>query len=244
MSRRNKDQRREDYLDIGAELLASAAERGASEPGLALAHVKLSDVAELAGVTKGALYHLWPSQEAYWADLLQHLIDSHQLFGVDVLHELGTRLLAELGGAEHDGGTAMRAHADTLFAVLREDPMFFARVSLFSYLDDSSVRASLDEQFRDAAAAALPALELAIRRAGRRVRDRDSLWDLAVSVAALLDGLCLQHRISRDRTPDVVLPDGQRCSLFAIGAEALLVAHTEPDAVGAGSRPAARAVTG
>lgn len=223
MSRRSKDQRREDYLDIGAALVAEAGPAGTSEAGLALAHVKLAEVAERAGVTKGALYHIWPSQEAYWSDLLQHLIDSNRLFGVDLLQAISDQLRHEPVAAEQ---LTVRDYANTLFEVLRDDPTFFARVSLFSYLHDEQVRSVLDEQFRVAAAAALPALERSIHDAGRAVDDEGQLWDLAVSIAALLDGMCLQHRISPERTPDLPLRDGQRWTLFAAAAEALLLAHT------------------
>ena len=79
--RRSKEQRRTDYLDIGAALVAESAGPGGAEPGFALAHVKLADVADRAGVTKGALYHIWPSQEVFWNDLLTYLLDGQQLFG-------------------------------------------------------------------------------------------------------------------------------------------------------------------
>jgi hypothetical protein len=51
MSRRTKDERRYDYLDIGAALVAESSLSGGADPGLALAHVKLADVADRAGVT-------------------------------------------------------------------------------------------------------------------------------------------------------------------------------------------------
>jgi hypothetical protein len=63
---------------------------------------------------------------------------------------------------------------------------------------------------------------------GREVVDGSSLWDFSVAIAALLDGLCLQYRISPDRTPDVPLADGARWTLFAAAAEALLFGFTQP----------------
>lgn len=223
MTRRSKDQRRTDYLDIGADLVAESSLVGASDPGLALSHVKLADVARRAGVTKGALYHIWPSQEAYWHDLLVHLIDSNQLFGADQLAEIGTKLTAALGAAP-----TLREYGNALFDALSNDPAFYARISLFSYLEDQRVRSELDRSFRASIERVRPVLEQSIEAMGRRPAPGTTIEDFAVAIAALLDGLCLQYRISPGRTPDVPLSDGSRWSLFAAASEALLMGYTEP----------------
>lgn len=226
--RRSRDERRDHYLDIGAEIVAESAPSPGtdSEPGdvgLALAHVKLADVAERAGVTKGALYHLWPSQEAYWRDLLDHLLRTNRLVGADHLATIAVDL-AQVGGDE----PTLRDYANALFDSLREDPAFFARISLFAYLDDERVRTQLDEDFRVATDRVLPVLAEWIRALGRRPKHDTSLRDLVVETASLLEGLCLQYRLGADRTPDVPLSGGRRWTLFAAAAEALLFAHTEP----------------
>jgi AcrR family transcriptional regulator len=223
MTRRSKEQRRTDYLDIGAAVVAESAMAGGSDPGLALAHVKLADVADRAGVTKGALYHIWPSQESFWHDLLVHLIDTNQLFGADQLAAVGTDLAAAIGTTP-----TLREYGNALFDSLSNDPSFFARISLFSYMDDERVRAELDRSFRASVERVMPVLDASVAAMGRRVIEGASLWDFAVAIAALLDGLCLQYRISPDRTPDVPLADGARWTLFAAAAEALLFGFTEP----------------
>lgn len=227
MTRRTKDQRKQDYLDIGAALVAeSTLAEGVSDEshtGLALAHVKLADVAERAGTTKGALYHLWPSQEAYWRDLLRYLVDTNRLVGADKL----ATVREELASASVND-PSLRDYANALFDSMRDDPSFFARVSLYSYLDDEFVRGCLDEEFRAAIDRVVPILGDTVSAMGRRPRSDSALVDLAVSVGALLEGLCLQHRIGPDRTPDVPLGAGRRWSLFAAAADALLLAFTEP----------------
>jgi AcrR family transcriptional regulator len=223
MTRRSKEQRRTDYLDIGAALVAETAMAGGADPGLALAHVKLADVADRAGVTKGALYHIWPSQESFWHDLLVHLIDTNQLFGADQLAAVGTDLAAAIGTTP-----TLREYGNALFDSLSSDPSFFARISLFSYMDDERVRSELDRSFRASVERVMPVLDASVAAMGRRVIEGATLWDFAVAIAALLDGLCLQYRISPERTPDVPLADGARWTLFAAAAEALLFGYTEP----------------
>lgn len=223
MTRPSREQRRTEYLDIGAELVARSAAAGAAEPGLALAHVKLTDVAERAGVTKGALYHLWPSQEAFWHDLLGYLIEHNQLFGPDRLAAVGEDVAAASGAPP-----TLRRYANALFDSLRADPSYFTRVSLSSYLYDETVRSELDRSFRASVERVTPLLAASIESMGRRLIDGATMWDLAVAIASLLEGLCLQFRISADRTPDLPLADGARWTLFAAAAEALLMGYTEP----------------
>ena len=223
MSRRTKDERKDDYLDIGAALVAESSLAGGTDAGLALAHVKIADVAERAGVTKGALYHIWDSQEAYWRDLLQHLMDGNRLFGADQLDDIGARLSAASATKP-----TLRDYANALFDSMSQDPAFFARISLFSYLHDEAVRANLDAEFVATIDRIAPALESALVEMQRRIRDGSTIMDFAVAVAALLEGLCLQYRISPERTPDVPLGGEARWSLFAASAEALLYAYTVP----------------
>ena len=222
MTRRSKEQRRTDYLDIGAELVAEAARD--SEPGLALAYVKLTDVAARAGVTKGALYHLWPSQEAFWHELLDHLMATDQLFG-DAQMEVIRSRLAGTGS----NGTELSDYTNAVFDSIRSDPSFLARISLFSYLGNEFVRAELDRSYRAAVEQVLPGIEGLLSSSGRRLVPGVTIWDLAVLVSALLDGLCLQYRISPERTPELPRPDGSRWTLFAAAAEALLDGCTERD---------------
>jgi len=222
MGRRTKDERKDDYLDIGAALVAESALAAEPDAGLALAHVKIADVADRAGVTKGALYHIWDSQESYWRDLLQHLMDSNRLFGADQLDNIGGRILSASATTP-----TLRDYANALFDSISTDPAFFARISLFSYLHDEAVRASLDSEFKETLGRITPILGTALRDMDRRMRPGHELMDFAVAVAALLEGLSLQYRISPNRTPDLPIEADVRWSLFAASAEALLFAYTE-----------------
>jgi AcrR family transcriptional regulator len=221
MTRRTKDERRRDYLDIGVELVAEGAS-DQPDPGLALAHVRIADVAERAGVTKGALYHLWDSQEAYWHDLLGFLLDERRLAGVADVPDVSARLTREL-----DGLPTVSEWANAVFDHFKDEPTFFARVGIFAYLQDEETRAGLAQEH----AAALDRFEAMtadyVGTLGRRARTGATIRSFSLAVTALLQGLCLEHRVDPARTPDV--PGDERTSLFAVGVMALLEAFTEPD---------------
>ncbi|MEI2697365.1 MAG: TetR/AcrR family transcriptional regulator [Microthrixaceae bacterium] len=221
MTRRSKEHRRIDYLDLGAQIVGESATTG-SDPGLALAHVKLADVADRAGVTKGALYHVWPSQESFWHDLLEHLIATNQFFGADRVGAVQAEFADPVGPMP-----SLREFANALFDSVCTDPAFFARISLFSYLDDDRVRSELDQSFRESIEVVLPTIDQAISAMGRRMADCATLWDLAVAIGASLEGLCLQYRVAPGRIPDLTLDDG-RWTLFAATAQALIQGYTMP----------------
>lgn len=223
MTRRSKEQRRTDYLDIGAQIVAESRVGDGSDPGLAVAHVKLADVAQRAKVTKGALYHIWPSQESFWHDLLIHLIETNQLFGAERLAAIGDDLALAVASVP-----TLREFANALFDSLSTEPTYFARISLFSYLDDDGIRKELDRSFRDSTQTITPMLERGIANMGLRLVDGATTADLAIAIAALLDGLCLQHRVDPELTPDVPMSESDRCTLFAASTEALLRGYTEP----------------
>lgn len=223
MGRRTKDERRRDYLEIGAQLVAESATGSAPDPGLALAHVKVADVAARAGVTKGALYHLWPSQEDYWNDLLAHVLRHDRRAGEsdlpEILHSARTLL---------DDRTDPWAYAELVFEHFRDDARYLARISLHSYLFDDDIRSALDRDFRTAVARFGDVIAEALRVRGRRLLPGVSAEDLVVALASLLQGMCLEHRIDPDRAPTLEL-DGVTRGLFSVGAEALVLALTEPD---------------
>ena len=73
MPRPTLDDTRASLLAAGERLVrARARQRSAAVDG-ALGHLKAGDVAREAGLSKGMIYHLWPSQEEYRRDLLLHL---------------------------------------------------------------------------------------------------------------------------------------------------------------------------
>lgn len=223
MARRTKEQRRDDYLAIGADMVAEAVKGVPPDPGLALAHVKVADVAERAGVTKGALYHLWPSQEDYWHDLLLYLFEQDRLVSESSIAAEAERLRAAMAS---DDPTDLVEHANVVFDALKDDPGFLVRVGIYSYLYDGAVRERLDHEYRAGLARLADFLGWGLDRLGLRMRPGVSLEQFASAVITLLQGTVLEYRIHPDRTPDLEV-DGRRISLFAAGAVALTQGFTE-----------------
>jgi AcrR family transcriptional regulator len=220
MARRTRDQRRIDYLDIGVELLTEGA-ASRPGPGLAFAHVRISDVAARAGVTKGALYHLWDSQEAYWSDLLRFVLDEGRLAGMPAVADA----TLELADRTEELPTPVE-WANFIFDRFKDDPSFFARVGLFAYLQDGQVRDELDQEFRSSLEEFESMVATAVEDMGRRPRPGTDLHDFSAVVASLMHGFCLEHRIDPGRTPDFTV-DGERTSLFAVCVLGMLEAFTE-----------------
>ena len=222
MSRISLEQRRESYLDIGCTLLEESYHSAVPNAGLALSQVKLADVADRCGVTKGALYHLWGSQEQYWDDLLSYLVRTNTLFGATELRAAFTEMYQE------DGPPTVRKFANAIFDSLSTSQAFVHNVSLFSYLADQEVHDSFVAEFEGSRALETPILEAVISETNRKLVEPHTMVELVVAMSALLQGLCLQRRLGEERVADLATQDEGRLTLFAAGVEALILSYTEP----------------
>ncbi|MCX6524365.1 MAG: TetR/AcrR family transcriptional regulator [Actinobacteria bacterium] len=222
MARISLDERRESYLDIGCRLLEESYHSAVPNAGLALSQVKLADVADRCGVTKGALYHLWGSQEHYWDDLLSYLVRTNTLFGVTELRAAFTEMYQE------DGPPTVREFANAIFDSFSTSQAFAHNVSLFSYLADQEVHDSFVAEFEGSRALETPILEAVISETNRKLVEPHTMVELIVAMSALLQGLCLQRRLGEERVADLATQDEGRLTLFAAGVEALILSYTEP----------------
>ncbi|HTN99836.1 MAG TPA: TetR family transcriptional regulator, partial [Microthrixaceae bacterium] len=223
MARRTLEERRDEYLAIGSAIISEAWEGAVKDPALALSHVKLADVAKQAGVTKGALYYIWESQEAFWQDLLECLLEVNSTIVSDYLQHVTARRTSDVAGVPtiHD-------HADSLFESMSTNPRFFTRVGLVSYLSDDEVRSRFDREYQATLATYGTPLALAITSMGRRLREGFDITSVLVAFDAALEGLCLTKRIAPERTPLVQLPDGTKSTLFTVALEAVAIGFSEP----------------
>lgn len=223
MGRPTAEQRRQDYLAIGAEIVTNfSAEESRMATVDALANVKVADVADQAGVTKGAVYHVWPSQEAYRKDLLQRLLEQSRQAGIRELRQL----LDDPEVLNTDPRTIMHRYADFAFGALKEDPAFYARFSFFVYAANPEVSALLasgdDAVIEDFG----PVIEQYLELIGRRVRAPFTTELMLISINSLFQGLCLRHRTSPDLVDRRIGPDG--LGMYAHGLESIVMHFSEP----------------
>lgn len=188
----------------------------------ALANVKVADVADRAGVSKGAIYHVWPSQEDYRRDLLRRLLEQSSQAGIRELHEL----LSDEDLLAGDPGDIMNRYADFVFDSLKDDPIFFARFSFYVYAANPEVAELLGGGDETLVREFSPLVELYLNLSGRRIREPFSTHLLLTAVNSLFQGLCLRYRTSPELVDREIGPDGKR--MFAHGLQSIVLHFSEP----------------
>jgi AcrR family transcriptional regulator len=223
MARPTADDRRRDYLAIGAQIVTNfSAQESRAATVDALANVKVADVADRAGVTKGAVYHVWPSQEDYRKDLLERLLEHSRQAGIRELHDL----LSDPAVLETDPRSILLRYADFVFEALKDDPAFFARFSFFVYAANPDVAALLASGDDTIVVDFGPAVGQYLALIGRRVREPFTTELILVATDALFHGLCLRYRTSPDLVEHPVGPDA--LGMYAHGLESIVMHFSEP----------------
>jgi AcrR family transcriptional regulator len=219
--RRSAEESRRRLLDAGRQL---AHEQPA---GLPLANVRLTEVADRAGVTIGAFYHYWDTQDAYRLDLLRHLLDSDRF---DTSADAAT-----LVGPLVDAGVALteviRQAADHNFETLRDLPD--QRVSMALWAQDEAESIRLLRSMYGAIDRSWTALYASVLAAyGREPRPPFDIGTIAVALTALFDGLLVRHGLDPHRVeaPIGTPADGDTAawSLVAAVIVGLLPTLTRP----------------
>lgn len=233
-SRPTAEDRRLDYLRIGADIVAEFDARRYHVPVDALANVKVAAVAERAGVTKGALYHIWPSQEAYRKDLLVYLLEGRHQVGADQAREL----LADLRRQDLPPEAVLHRVADFSFDRLKNDPAFMARFSFYVYADDPDVRELLAQADREVDAGFGSYISAYLDEVGLQIRPPFTIRQLFACITAYVEGLVLRYRTSPELADATVERNGESWSLAALGLAAIIDRFTEPSPTGpAAGRP-------
>ncbi len=221
MARPTAEDRRQDYLRIGADIVAEFDPRQAPQLPLdALANVKVADVAVRAGVTKGALYHIWESQEEYRRDLLAHLLELEEQAGIRDTQEV----LAQIQPGEPIASIVRRL-SQFAFDRLKDDPKMVARFSFYNYADDPEVKRLLSH----GAASFVPFYESYLEGAGRRLKAPFTIDHLITVTTSLFYGMILRYRTSPDLVEAEVMRDGEPWGLYPFCLVALMEHFTEPN---------------
>lgn len=223
-----------DYLELACSL---ASEPSATPPAahFAVSHVTLASVAAAAGVSRAALYRLWPSQQDFWNELIDHLLDGDASARID--------------GATADDpvrGQPSGPVVDAAQDVLISDPLILLRCALASYPGESSASARLAIRQADRLDRLADALTTRMTVAGSRCRPGITAHDLATALTAVGSGLPVIGRLCRpgdlrfDSPVFETNSDGAR-SMLAVVTESIQRALTEPgDAVDDGWSPRRR----
>lgn len=204
-------------LDAGRALVM---EQPAAWP---LEHVRLTDVAERAGVSVGALYHYWDSQSAYRDDLLDELFAPERYPPSPLPAQLAEPADDDLALTE-----LVRTGAAAEFATLRDTPELRLLMAMWS-ADAPEVDARIATQYRAVGerwaafyADALEAYELELRPPFTPAL-------MATLITALGEGLAVRATVDPDAVPADLGGDPERpWGLLACAIFALLSGMTRP----------------
>lgn len=228
VAQRSASSTRQRLLDAGRELLS---ERGID---LGLRNLPVTDVAERAGHTTGAVYQIWKRQEDFHRDLALYAVAEQDRPDTAVVRD-AIRSVRDAGGAQAE---ILRTGADAYLDYLTESGTFhnnahFVAVSQNDPAVRTAVKAGYDRvhvDFRDLVGGLLDLFEL-------ELREPFTLDDATVMLTAIAEGFALRRAIDpescrQDLTYESALsPTGQSgdgWSLLACAVDAVLHSITQP----------------
>lgn len=173
----------------------------------------------LAPMTTGALYQVWPTQPDFQADLALHIA---QLQGDVVPNPSTTSELMDEGLPLHE---VLRRTIGEAFAFQREDPVFRVMLGFYQRAENPRLRSTLRESYAVFGVQAHDAWSAILERYGLRMRPPFEVDDLATAVAALIEGLTLRWIAEPDRLRDPAGEEGW--TLLTRSVIALFDAFTE-----------------
>lgn len=230
-TRRSAEATRELMLNAGARLAVQRLQDADDDAAArALAHIRLTEVAAVATeieaeehgerngrITTGAIYQFWPSQAAFQADLMVHILTSglpSEQLAIRALELIATggeaeSIMAELADIAHSSARANENHNTALLFV--------------PYHRLPRVAEALRKNYRDEAEALRPIYQALLRSGRLRIRAPWQLADMMVAISSLHEGFGIQTRAD----PRIVETRRGR-SVIAEATVAIFRAFTEP----------------
>jgi AcrR family transcriptional regulator len=222
-------------LEAGERVLQRRLRDSSDEvAGAPLAHIRLTDVAREAtaivaergngftgAVTTGSIYQLWPSQAAFQAELVRHVITATTFPEAQQLLEMLLELFAS--------GSTLSEIIDRLSLVSFESndsDAFYARLGFLQYAAVPSIKDALHDNVHLFDELDRPIFEAILTYTRRRVRKPFVLKDLWVSIEALVAGYLIRHRVDPDSLRWSMSPGGR--SVLSCAVEGAFLAFTEP----------------
>jgi hypothetical protein len=197
----------------------------------ALSHIRLTDVARVAteielsegqdrgAVTTGAIYQFWPTQAAFQADLMVHLLTEEPLPAEDRLAARTLELIAAGGPVEE----MLAELAIMAYRIARTTEIYDLSLLFVPYSRLPRVGEALQTSYRDQATAARPIYHALLMAGSLKLREPWRLEDMMSAISALHDGYRIQEHSG---AVDGGTPHGEQ--VLAEATVAILRAFTEP----------------
>ena len=220
---RRRPRRKRLSAEEGRQALLEAGRALAHEQpaGPALEHIRLTDVAERAGVSVGALYHYWDSQDAYRDDLLDEVFAPSRFDPPDDAgtgEGLGAIDLVEL----------LRVGAEAELERLRTSPDLRVLMAMWAAADPA-IEPRVAEHFRVVGEDWAAFYEAVFRAHGLEVRPPFTYEQVATLLAAVGDGLAVRAGVDPAAVPTDLDVEGEgRWTLLGAALAALLPAFSRP----------------
>jgi AcrR family transcriptional regulator len=167
-----------------------------------LSQVKVRDVAREAGVSTAAIYHYWPSQEAFRRALAEYMLEPSRFRSQGELSHTIEQIEAEterVGRASIRGAARVGARAN-IERVMESDSIRL-EMALWAKHDDRDVAKLMQKMYQSLQNDFIPLFESLVALEGRRFRHPFTARDLAVATAALTEGFTLRWSVDPEAVP-------------------------------------------
>lgn len=223
MARRTTEETRELLVNTAVEMLH---EQGAY---IGVTHVKMSDVVQRAGLTTGAAYRIWESQDDFHREVAVAAVRWRPVGSID---DTVMAIKDAVEGGLPVGETIRLASAANL-RTLPDDAADLVSLTLRMAAPADDELAAASRQRHELAMEDFSALYAALLDVYRlRVRAPYTLRHLALALAALSEGFSIQGLSDVDHPVvergDVEPGVGAQWTLFGCAAEGIIRALTEP----------------
>ena len=213
--RRSPDEGRRALLEAGRDYVY------ANPLGEPLDHVRVTEIVKGLGLSIGAVYHYWESQDDYRDDLLDLLLSPSQFPNVDRAAEAVGEQLAERPTFEELTRVVAGISYEGLAVTPERERLTLA---LLAY-DDPDIDARLGAQ-ADAVGARWAALfEQHFPAYGLEPRPPFTYETIAVALMAMVEGMHLRRTVSPEAVTRQLAPDWD---LFASAALAFVLGASRP----------------
>lgn len=201
-TRRSAEATRELMLRAGTRLAVDRL-RDADEDAAAraLAHIRLTDVARVAtalergegedrgAITTGAIYQIWPSQAAYQADLMVHVLTEEPLPAEERLAARTLELIAS-GRPVRD---MLAELAITAYRTARTNDIYDLSLLFVPYSRLPRVGEALRDTYEAQASAARPIYQALLMAGQLELREPWTIDDMMNAISSLHDGYRIQE---------------------------------------------------